>query len=376
MKIIAPPLALGLLAMTASSHAATNILQEGDFIIAIQTRGSRAPAGEPPASAVDNIPTTGKYLNFGGSGSGFIIQPANANTVVQSFTWSSANDTPGRNPSTYEIYGTNSTIVSANGSRGLGESWNLITSGALADMPINTTSGVISFANGDAYNAYKVVFPTLQGGTSNLFQIGEFSLYESPDGTGSTIYTPGSDTILAIGTQAVSSYPAAEGPANVLVEGGKYLNFARRGTNPGIGGGGTGVIVTPDVGPTIVGSMILTAGNDTVGGGRTPTSYAIYGTNDAITSPEHSFGDLENWTLISEGSLVGILAHANNAESSLIEFANSEAYSSYKIVFPTIVGADGSLFELGRIQLFQIPEPGVALLSGMALLGLGIRRRR
>ncbi len=375
-KNIAPPLALGLLAMMAPSHAAINILNEGDFIIAIQSRGSRYPGGEPPSNAIDG--TAGKYLNFGGNGSGFIVELQNPSTI-QSFTWMSGGDvaTSGRNPLSYEIYGTNDVIASADGSRGLGESWTLVTSGGdLPNLGNSTLSGVTSFSNIVAYNAYKVVFPTVHGGTSSLFEIGEFSLYESSDGTGATIYTAqGVNSVRAIGTQTASSTPPTEGPENLLVDSGKYLNFGRRGGNPGVGG--AGVIVTPAVGPTIVESIRFTAGGDTTSnGGRTPTSFSIYGTNDSITSTAHGFGDEENWVpIVEDYSLVGLLENQNNAISPIIDFTNDQTYASYKIVFPTLVN-NGGFLELARVEIFAVPEPGVTLLSGIALLGLGIRRRR
>jgi len=147
------------------------------------------------------------------------------------------------------------------------------------------------------------------------------------------------DPILAIDTDPptsmprMSAYPGGEAPANALdgIAGTKYLNFGTLNT---------GFIVTPS-GPSMVQSLQFRTANDAVG--RDPTSWRIWGTNDPITSVEHSTGDAENWTLISEGpvALPGTLPDGGgddfrNELGPLLPFANSNTYSSYRLVFPTI----------------------------------------
>ena len=70
------------------------ILGPNDVILAVDADGivsaSSYPAAEAPANILDGNPAT-KYLNRGGSGSGFIVTPA-APIMVQSFTITTAND--------------------------------------------------------------------------------------------------------------------------------------------------------------------------------------------------------------------------------------------------------------------------------------------
>ena len=89
-----------------------------------------------------------------------------------------------------------------------------------------------------------------------------------------------------------SSYPDNERPIDALDddESTKYLNFAKQNS---------GFIVTPEFGASIVRSMLLTTANDHEE--RDPTSWAIYGTNDEITSEDNSDGSEEDWILIDSG---------------------------------------------------------------------------
>lgn len=369
MKTIVPPAAIACLALAGAAHAAIPVLAPGDFIIAVNSKtsapNSSYPGGEPPGLAIDGN-NSNKYLNFGGFGTGFIATPA-APAAMQSFTITTGNDAAGRDPARYEIWGTNEAIVSTDNSTGTGETWTLVSSGSLA-LPAgrNEVSAPVSFVNATVYSSYKVVFPTLK--SDDRMQISEFSAYTGANATGSGVFSAG-NAVIAIDTPvSASRHPLGESPANLIDGVGttKYLNF---------GGSQTGVIVTPSVGPTIVGSMLLTTGNDIREGrfpGRNPTSFEIYGTNDAVTSFNNGYGNDELWTLISSGPLT--MPATDSTEADLIAFANSTSYTSYKVVFPTLAGAN-DIFELGELQLFAVPEPGVALLSCLALLGLTRRRR-
>ena len=142
------------------------------------------------------------------------------------------------------------------------------------------------------------------------------------------VLSPG-DPILAIDFDGVSgsASPGAEGPGNVLDGNSatKYLNF---------GVTDTGFIVTPTA-SSIVHSFTLTTANDAVE--RDPASWEIYGTNDPITSTNHSNGSAENWSLIGSGALA--LPDIRLTLGPTVSFANSTAYSSYRMIFPTLKNA-------------------------------------
>lgn len=372
MKLVSSFASAWLIA--AAGAQASTVLAPGDFIIGISARltanpASNYPAGEPPQRAIDGVtPLVGgnKYLNFGQAGSGFIATPA-APVAMQSFTIGTGGDASERDPSRYEIWGTNNAIASADNSNGRGEEWVLLSVGTLS-LPTtrNATSSAVNIANTTAYASYKVIFPSLRNnGTANSMQIGEFTGYTAPDAGGTTVFAAANPILAIDAPVSRSSFPAAEGPAN-LIDGTaqqKYLNF---------GGVNSGFIVTPNYGSSVVRGMLITSANDTVEFNRGPTSYEIYGTNSAISSYSNTTGDYEPWTLISSGAVEPTVA--NFTEGPLISFANETAYTSYKVLFPTLMNPNEGL-QIGEIQ-FVIPEPSIALLSGVALLGLGLRRRR
>ena len=142
----------------------TNVLGTNDPILAVHmTMQSSYPAAEAPEKAIDGISGT-KYLNFGKENSGFIVTPSVGTSLVTGLQIQTANDAETRDPASYEIYGTNDAIVSADNSDGNGgESWTLIASGDLS-LPSerNTFGDMVPFVNNTFYTSYKVLFPTLK----------------------------------------------------------------------------------------------------------------------------------------------------------------------------------------------------------------------
>jgi hypothetical protein len=143
------------------------------------------------------------------------------------------------------------------------------------------------------------------------------------------LLAPG-DAIIAVdrdGLVSWSNYPAAESPAKVLDgnSGTKYLNFARENT---------GFIVTLSSAAAVQ-SFTLTTANDWAQ--RDPASWALWGTNDAITSANNSTGLAESWTPIGSGSVS--LPDARFTVGPVVGFVNSTAYSSYRMLYPTLKNA-------------------------------------
>jgi glucose/arabinose dehydrogenase len=140
--------------------------------------GSDSPNNETAPNAVDGIVAT-KYLNFGETRSGFILTPAVTSSIVTRFQITTANDAEPRDPASYELYGTNAPIESLAHSDGTGESWTLISSGALS-LPSarNALGPQVNFANTTAYSSYKMIFPTVKNASSaNSMQIAEINFF-------------------------------------------------------------------------------------------------------------------------------------------------------------------------------------------------------
>lgn len=365
-----------------NSARAVPILAAGDPTVAIDLDQFRSassfPSGENPSRALDNNTGT-KYLNFGRENSGYIVTPLAGATTVQSFRLTTANDSEARDPASYELYGTNSPIASPQNSLGTSETWTLISSGALALPAGRQAAGpVVGFANGTAYTSYKMIFPTLKNApATNSMQVAESQLYANADGTGAV--NAAADPIIAIDRdQLIGSESPASGNENVanLLDNNaatKYLNFGRENS---------GFIVTPTLGPlTILQSITLTTANDGVE--RDPSSYALYGTNDPIVSAQHSTGSLENWTLISSGSVS--LPTTRLTAGSPISISGAGAYSSYRLVFPTVRNTNASgvptfanSMQLAGVQFegTAVPEPSTWAMLAAGLAGWVLARRR
>lgn len=151
-----------------------------------------SPPGEGAENAFDGDPNT-KYLNFDKYNAGVTIK-LSSGRVVKGFTLTTANDFPGRDPTSYKLYGSNN-----------GTTWTLISEGAL-NLSDNrfTTSAEITVANSNAYVYYYIFFPTTKAGDGcgldcNSMQIAEITfIYDannpttSTDTGGGSVSNPGS----------------------------------------------------------------------------------------------------------------------------------------------------------------------------------------
>lgn len=143
------------------------------------------PTAEPPANAIDGLTGTGtgasKYLNFARTNTGLIVTPNLGSSIVTSITLFTANDSENRDPSSYELWGTNSIV---GGGTTAMATFSLISSGALA-LPAgrNGVNGAndfddfqtVAFGNAVAYTSYLLLFPTVKdiGSVANSMQIAE-----------------------------------------------------------------------------------------------------------------------------------------------------------------------------------------------------------
>lgn len=366
MKLLS--LGLGLASLT-SLHAA-NILAPSDLVIAVDAdvSGSNSNYPEPnenPAKVIDGNNGT-KYLNFGGSGSGFIVTPS-ASTAVQSMQFVTGNDAPERDPSSYQIYGTNAPITSGANSAGTAEAWTLVSAGSVALPTARNAAGpAINIINTTAYSSYKLVFPTITN--SDLLQLSEVQMYNAPNLTGSASLMA-SNAIVGIDQPGFSDsrYADSETPGHLIDgnTGTKYLNFGKQNS---------GIIVKPATGSSVVTGIEFWTANDSEE--RDPSMYQIYGRNGGFTSLNNSLGDSDTWTLIQLNALT--LPSARGATSGVLNFPNTAAFDTYKILFPDVkdAGAANSM-QIAEVQLYGtlVPEP-----TSLATLSLGLllmaRRRR
>ncbi len=160
--------------------------------------------------------------------------------------------------------------------------------------------------------------------------------------------------------------PGAEGVEHVIDDvGQKYLNFLDLGS---------GFVVTPSMGPTVVfGARFYTA-NDAVE--RDPASYLLEGSLDGV-----------NFSIISEGALslpegrnLGGAAVLDPVTSfnQTVAFPNDAAFTSYRMTFPTLKNAGtANSMQIADVELLgrAVPEPSTIALAGLGLVGLVAGRR-
>jgi len=170
------------------------ILNDTDFVEGFASGaagGNNWPNAEPPEELIDGSYGGGgaKYLNFFELNTGVIITPASGATVINRMTFWTANDAEPRDPSSYELYGTNKAIVKGGpGTSYPKNAFALISEGTLelpseraaTPTPIGEapfTTGplqTVDFANTKSYTSYMLIFPTVKDAASaNSMQVSE-----------------------------------------------------------------------------------------------------------------------------------------------------------------------------------------------------------
>ncbi len=154
---------------------AGDVTLPGDNVLGLPAN-SNWPAAESPANVIDNNTGT-KFLHFSGKTepTGFQVQPFVGATVVTGLTFTSANDSPERDPVKFELSGSNDSLKGP---------WTLIAAGDIADFAGATAwprttigSTPITFENATAYKFYQVMFPVVRDPTkANSMQISEVEL--------------------------------------------------------------------------------------------------------------------------------------------------------------------------------------------------------
>ena len=162
-----------------------------------------SPNGEGAANAFDNNSST-KYLNFDKKNAGVTIK-LNQGRVVSGFKLTTANDFPGRDPTSYKLYASND-----------GKTWDKLGEGTITLTDTRfAVSDMITVANTQPYFYYFIYFPTTKSGEGcglncDSMQIAEITYYYDENNTttsvdatpsGGTISNPGTPGATAVGME-------------------------------------------------------------------------------------------------------------------------------------------------------------------------------
>ena len=231
------------------------------------------------------------------------------------------------------------------------ENWTQISAadliGALALPEERFAAGAVGFTNATNYSSYKLTFPTVKA-AANSMQVAEVAFFAANNGTGANLLTPGRPIIPIrdVDPTPSSNSPAGEAAGFAIDRSisTKYLNFGEERS---------GFIVTPSAGAFTVNGIQFTTANDAEA--RDPASYQLYGTNQAITTPNNGIGNEQNWTLISSGALA--LPAGRMADSAVIPVSGTTAYNSYRVIFPTVKdAATANSMQIAEVKLFAADD--------------------
>ncbi|HZZ72377.1 MAG TPA: PEP-CTERM sorting domain-containing protein [Pirellulales bacterium] len=186
----------------------------------------------------------------------------------------------------------------------------------------------------------------------------------------------GNDTIATPGTGA-GQYATGEIPANAIDNntGTKYLNFGNgaTGVSNATKGVNTGFYVTPAFGNSLITGIQIATANDSPN--RDPLTVSLEGSN--ATGSALDLGS--SWTLINNSIDLGIGSDPGRLTfGSIINFANTTPYTSYRVLVQSQRGSDNSV-QYSEMNLFgtaPVPEPATWLLFSLGAAGLFFSRRR
>jgi len=205
MRILLKSLAIFAL-LSATCFA--QLFQVGD--VGTVQPGNNWPGAETPDQAINGVGQ--KYLNFGKFDTGFAVTPASGSTTATSLKLWAANDAVGRDPASYQVWGSNEPTPDGFGAPGTTVPLSLFTPISVGDLALPETrnaggdaalddanSQTVEFANDLAYASYLVVFPTIKDPGQNSMQIADVQLF---DAAGAPIFTP-ADAGALVGGQVI-----------------------------------------------------------------------------------------------------------------------------------------------------------------------------
>jgi len=337
IKGVKPVVILEPTDVTAPGNNVRGVPNDGDW-----------PGNEAPPLAVDDNDET-KYLHFKGDDvaidpnadpTGFKVTPCVGPTIVTGLTFTTANDVPGRDPTAYELYGSN---VGIDGPYKLIASGDIVDFNDVTEWPRFTMNATpITFDNATVYKHYQVLFPAIRGpvgGSVNSMQIAEVELIGVTEDVLVDITAPG-NTIYGYPTDG--DWSSSETPLKALDDNVDTIYRHKKGEKQP-----TGLVVTPSK-KKVVNRLTFTTADDHPE--RDPVAFKFYGSNDDVYSGP--------WTLIASGTIDDFSQETAWPRQAMNEtpimFDNDVAYKHYRIMITEVRDAGSAdSMQFAELELIE-----------------------
>jgi Concanavalin A-like lectin/glucanases superfamily/Immunoglobulin I-set domain/Immunoglobulin domain len=252
---------------------------------------------------------------------------------------------------TYEHSNLTFSVGNVQGSPSITNQWQISTDGGANFVNLNDGGNIsgsktpallisnVSIANTAQYKLISSnPYGTTTSGTATLTVLSGYPNVAKP-GDPIAIYPPGSTSNTGETVDHAIDNLVGADPA-------KYLNNS---------GAGSGFIVTPSQGSTIIKAMRFFTANDTQG--RDPASFTLEGSNDGGNT----------WAAITNFPLT-LSATRNSAASAAVNpltqtmtevdfYDNVAGYLTYRVIFPTLQTPGTPLMQIGEVQMLGMTNP-------------------
>jgi hypothetical protein len=306
---------------------AANVAQ-GGIVIMGSSCGNNVSAAETPPHAFDNS-VQSKWLCFLQASTTFALPTvtyrfAGGSTyAVNAYTITSANDSPDRDPSGWQLEGSSDD----------GATWATLDTRANQTFANRFQTNSYVIPNCAAYGRYRLIVTSIAGvpATAQIFQVAEIQLF-GPQGHGPTETANRAIGGTVTTTSTCGGTNPNETPSHAFDGDLVSKWFCGGNTTPSV----DIALVTPRA----ITSYSVTAGDDA--SDRDPKSWMLQGSNDADAGPDGG-----TWVTLDTQTNQ---AFANRFQTLTYSFTNATTYSHYRFL---VTANNGSIdFQVGEIMLF------------------------
>ncbi len=217
-----------------------------------------------------------------------------------------------------------------------------------------TRSAVLSLSNNDQSGGESPFVINLSGTGATLAIPATYS--DAANQVRGGWINSGNFTIGAVGTtNPGNNWPSGESPDKVVDANTASKFLIYRNNNAGL-------ILSPTNANVVFNRLSLSTANDS--SERDPASYVIYGSSTLLSGTAGTNISLEGLTELAFGSIT--LPDNRSTGPTVVQFANTTAYASYIVAFPTVRStSSNNITQISEVQLSQgINPPCVVAMAG------------